>query len=308
MRILLTNDDGIRAPGILAMYEAITDHARKFGGPLDLPAAAQRGITLRSPRSTVFTVAPLTVQSATGHGLTFHTPLMVRPTEVELSGEGRMKGLSVDGRPADCVKLAIANLWPDTFGDGSLPDLCISGMNDGANVGINVLYSGTVAAALEAAFLGVPSIAVSMTRGTGKADYAVGAAWCRAGVEAVLRAGLPRPHECITINAPATDGTGPDVNGPTPPIRVCAMNTHGLVDKFEKRTSPLGETYYWAAGHGLDFKGTDDGSDVDCLRRGCITVTPLMYDLTRHDTLEAWRARIERAPSASSGSDAPRGA
>src|SRR5262245_3612069 len=288
MRILLTNDDGIRAPGLAAMYEALVDLGGRFGGPL-----AVRDEATRSPRSVVFPIAPLTVQSATSHGVTFHTPLMVDEETVELAGDARMVGLSVDGRPADCVKLAIANLWPERFGEGQRPDLLISGMNDGANVGVNVIYSGTVAAAIEAAFLGVPSIAVSMMRGRGRANYAVGAAWCRRAIEAVLAAGLPRPHECLSINVPATDGSGPPVDGPTPPVRVCPMNTHGLVDKYERRVSPSGDVYYWAAGHGLDFQGTDTGTDVELLLRGCIVVTPLKFDLTRHEGLDGWKQRVE---------------
>ncbi|MDX2130828.1 MAG: 5'/3'-nucleotidase SurE [Planctomycetota bacterium] len=289
MRILLTNDDGIRAPGIGAMYEALIDLHRRHGGMPRVPDEASR-----APRDVVHVIAPLTVQSATSHGVTYHTPLMVGEETVELAGSAKFEGLSVDGRPADCVKLAIANLWPERFGEGSRPDLVVSGMNDGANVGVNVIYSGTVAAAIEAAFLGVPSIACSMIRGRGKANYEVGAAWCRAAIDRILAGGLPRPHECLSVNVPATDGSGPAVDaGKVPPIRVCPMNTHGLVDKYERRVSPAGGAYYWAAGHGLDFMGTDAGSDVDELLRGCITVTPLKFDLTRGETLAAWRGRLE---------------
>jgi 5'-nucleotidase len=291
MRILLTNDDGIRAPGLAAMYEALVDVDGHFGGPL-----AVAGTASRSPRDVVFPIAPLTVQSATSHGVTFKTPLMVEQEAVELSGLGRMEGLSVDGRPADCVKLAIANLWPEKFGEGSRPDLVISGMNDGANVGVNTIYSGTVAAAIEAAFLGVPAIAVSMQRGRGRANYAVGAAWCRRAVEFVLRDGLPKPHECISINVPLTErffeGGKPVAAAevPTPAIRVCPMNIHGLVDRYEKRQSPYGQVYYWAAGHGLDFRAADAGSDVDVVLKGEIAVTPLKFDLTEHGALKKWRA------------------
>ncbi|CAG0961772.1 partial 5'-nucleotidase SurE, partial [Anaerolineae bacterium] len=139
MRILLTNDDGIRAPGIAAMYSALIDPV--FGPPL----------------GEVFCVAPLEVQSATSHGVTFNSPLMTRTESIDI-GTPVVKGIAVDGRPADCVKLALSCLWPERFGEGSRPDLVISGMNAGANCGINVIYSGTVAAAIEAAFLGVPSI------------------------------------------------------------------------------------------------------------------------------------------------------
>ncbi len=134
MRILLTNDDGIDSPGIAALYDAL------------------HGL------GEIFPVAPLTVQSATGHGITFNEPLMVEDVVVN----ERMKGIAVDGRPADCVKLALRTIWPDRFGADAAPDLTISGMNIGANVGINILYSGTVAAAMESAFLGVPAIAVSL--------------------------------------------------------------------------------------------------------------------------------------------------
>jgi 5'-nucleotidase len=107
MKILLTNDDGIRAPGIIALHDALTSAAAPFAKPLG---------------SVIFPVAPLTAQSATGHGLTVHTPLMVSEETVN----ERMQGIAVDGRPADCVKLAVANLWPDRFGPASRPDLVIS--------------------------------------------------------------------------------------------------------------------------------------------------------------------------------------
>ena len=139
MLILLTNDDGINAPGIVAMYRELV----KLG--------------------EVHVVAPETVQSATGHGITITTPLLTSQVTVE----NAFTGIAVDGRPADCVKLAVAQLLPRQ------PDLVVSGMNAGANVGINVIYSGTVAAAIEAAFLGLPAIAVSLyLRSDVPTDYA----------------------------------------------------------------------------------------------------------------------------------------
>src|ERR1700710_36064 len=141
MLILLTNDDGIRAPGIIAMYRELL----KLG--------------------EVAVVAPETVQSATGHGITITTPLLTNRVTVE----NAFTGIAVDGRPADCVKLAINQLLPRR------PDLVVSGLNAGANVGINVLYSGTVAAALEAGFLGVPAIALSLLTDRAVPDYALAA-------------------------------------------------------------------------------------------------------------------------------------
>lgn len=264
MRILLTNDDGIHAPGIGAMHRALLGD---------------------DPLGEVYTVAPLTVQSATSHGVTFHQPLMSRPTRLN-----DQEAMAVDGRPADCTKLALTNLWPERYGEGSRPDLVISGMNAGANCGINVLYSGTVAAALEAAFLGVPSIAVSLHLDGSGADYDRGARAARVVIDRLLAGGLPARHEALSINIPATEHLPDD-----PELIVCPMNTHALVDKYERRVSPSGDVYYWAAGHGLDFRGTDEGTDVHELFERKVTITPLAYDLTQHDRLGFWRERVNGA-------------
>jgi 5'-nucleotidase len=318
MRILLTNDDGIRAPGILALHQALTLGTATHPGPL------------RSRHHTsapaLLTVAPLTVQSATGHGITFHAPLMTRdevlPFAMDLPGQrDPVVGVAVDGRPADCVKVAISNIWPQRMGGsdsgganagGGKPDLLISGMNAGANCGLNVIYSGTVAAAIEGAFLGIPSIAVSLRLGRGRTRYDLAAARARYVLEKIMANGGPAPGEVLSINIPTTEDSHPPLpppsKSPSPPelagtarhdpragdphampaIVVCPMNVHGLVDKYEPRTAPSGETYYWAAGHGLDFHATEPLSDVDQLMQGRITVTPLTFDLTRHAALARW--------------------
>ncbi len=276
MRVLLTNDDGIRAPGIRALFESLIDIRNNHDGPI---------------AETVWPVAPLTVQSATSHGVTFHTPLMVTDERVTDS----MIGLAVDGRPADCVKLAITSLWPERFGDASRPDLVISGMNAGANVGINVIYSGTVAAAIEAAFLGVPSIAVSLHIGSGKPDFARAADWARRAIDRVILGGLPAPHACININIPVCESDGGQSGGrgaDMPEMVVCPMNAHGLVDAYEKRLSPGGDAYYWATGSGFEFRSADPGTDVPALFERKITVTPLAYDLTAYAQLDFWRDRL----------------
>ncbi|MCA9303476.1 MAG: 5'/3'-nucleotidase SurE [Phycisphaerales bacterium] len=260
MKILLTNDDGIAAPGIVAMHKALT----------------------ADPLGEVFAVAPLTVQSATSHGITFHTPLMV--TETTINGDGCF---AVDGRPADCTKLALTNIWGDKYGHGSRPDLVISGMNAGANCGINVLYSGTVAAAIEAAFLGVPAIAVSLHLDKGNPDFDAGARAARRTIDALLAGGLPEQHEIISINIPATEYLCESTE-----IVIAPMNTHALVDQYEKRTSPGGKHYYWSSAYGLDFRGTDDGTDVHELFERRITVTPLSFDLTNHKRMGFWKERI----------------
>lgn len=287
MRILLTNDDGIRAPGIQAMFDALVDADGFFGGPLG---------------EVVVPIAPLTVQSATSHGITFHSPLMTQEVQVN----HHMRGVAVDARPADCVKVAVSQLWPEKFGPGSRPDLLISGMNAGTNVGINVIYSGTVAAAIEGAFLGIPSIAVSLHLGKnerGHTNFKVAAQHARWAIERILsgiarerktslKNALPEAHACLSINIPITEGDKAELPGAYP-IRVCRMNVHGLNDKYERRVAPGGEVYYWAAGHGLDFHTTDEGSDVQLLWQRNITVTPLRYDLTKKSTLARWTERIE---------------
>ena len=297
MRILLTNDDGIRAPGILALHRALVGDHPDFDTPL----------------GEVFVVAPETVQSATSHGVTFHEPLMARPTTVG----GTIDGIAVDGRPADCMKLALSALWPEKFGIGSRPDIVISGMNAGANVGVNIIYSGTVAAAIEAAFLGVPAIAVSMHLGRGRPLFDVAAGHARRAIEAILQGGTLEPHECLNLNIPRTEELADVADGAIehggrassvrarleidepghdpramPPVRVCPMNTHGLVDRYERRESPSGTPYYWASGGGMDFHATDTGSDVSLLFSRHITITPLRYDMAKPEGLELWRGRL----------------
>ncbi len=277
MRVLLCNDDGIHASGIASLFDALIDHGGRFGKPF---------------ADLIVPVAPLTVQSATGHGITFRQPLITSEIEVN----ERMSGIAVDGRPADCVKIALAALWPERFGEGSRPDMVISGMNQGANVGINVIYSGTVAAALEAAFLGVPSIAVSLHLGRGKTRYDVAARHARSAIETLLgpdRAGwaaaLP-PHACLSINIPITES-----DGPTPPLAICPMNVHGLVDSYARNVNPAGEAYFWSSAGPLEFHATEPGSDVQEIMARHITVTPLKYDLSDHAAIARWRDRLARS-------------
>ncbi|TVQ55585.1 MAG: 5'/3'-nucleotidase SurE [Phycisphaerales bacterium] len=260
LRILLTNDDGIDAPGIEVLYDAL------------------HGL------GEIVPIAPRTVQSATSHGITFHEPLMVEDVVVN----ERMKGTAVEGRPADCVKLALRAIWQERFGEGSRPDITISGMNTGANVGINVIYSGTVAAAVESAFLGVPAIAVSLHIGElAKTRYAHAAAHARRAIDSVLEHRLDR-HSVININVPRTESD----DTPMPRMRVVAMNTAPGTDGYEKRHSPYGKLYYWASGNGMQFTHTAPESDVEALLEGCITITPLTYNLSDHPRLQTWHDRL----------------
>lgn len=260
MQILLTNDDGIHAPGIRALHGALAGLGE------------------------VTVVAPYTVQSATSHGVTFHKPLMVH----NIVMDDGSKGFAVDGRPADCVKIALTSIWQEIHGPGTQPDITISGMNSGANVGINVIYSGTVGAAVESAFLGVPSIAVSLQRGNLPGTHWKRAAEIgRAGINQVLKYPLD-PHAIINLNVPVIDSE----DAPVPPMKVVSMNTAAGLSQYEQRESPDGQSYYWATGDGMSFAHTMPDTDVEAIGENFMTITPLEFDLTDHARMQTWRERL----------------
>jgi len=251
MRILLTNDDGIRAPGLLALYRQLAKWA-----PTDV-------------------VAPETHQSATGHGITLSTPLLTQKITLPLGDGTTLTGTAVDGRPADCTKLALSHIVSPS------PDLVVSGINAGANIGINVLYSGTCAAAIEAAFLGKPAVAVSLHLGRGAAnDFDRASSLAVDVIRKLWATGLPRPGNVVSINVPILS-PGQAHAG----VRVVRQCTRPWIDTYEKRTSPkTGDDYYW--NNSLFSLGeTDADTDVAALRDGFITLTPLMFDLTDHPAL-----------------------
>ncbi len=251
MRILLTNDDGIEAPGLAALYEAIADLGE------------------------VHVVAPADVESATSHAVTFHRPIPV--------GERRMPGftgLAVGGRPADCVKLAITDLVPQPI------DLCISGMNAGANVGINVIYSGTVGAAMEAAFIGVPSIAVSLHVGDPKAiRWEAAAQHARQTIDRVLD-GPVQPHTVVNMNIPILDGGAEPVG-----VKAVPVCTSAMVMEYLKR--PNGDEHSYQVTSTMNFDRIHPDTDVDALFARYITLTPLHFDLTHRDHLNRWQSHLE---------------
>jgi 5'-nucleotidase len=251
MLILLTNDDGIHAPGLLAMYRELT----RLG--------------------EVHVVAPETVQSATGHGITLSAPLLTSQVRVS----DAFTGTAVGGRPADCVKLAVAKLLPRA------PDLVVSGINSGANVGINVIYSGTVAAAIEAAFLGLPSIAVSLyLRAEMPPDYGRTAMLSRQIIEQSLAAGL-HGGQCVTVNLP------PLRAGQMPTgVRVVRQCVRGWADTYDQRKDPRGRAYFWNSSV-FTLGETETDTDVAALRDGYVTVTPLQFDLTQYAMMREWKDR-----------------
>lgn len=249
MRILLTNDDGIHAPGLRALRREL----QKLG--------------------EVTVVAPAGEQSAVGHSVTLLTPLIIQEVFDE---EKKFLGWAVEGRPADCVKLALLELLPEP------PDLIVSGMNAGSNAGINVLYSGTVAAAIEGAFYRQTSIAVSLEYTKPKPlDFPKAATYARHVIEQIL-AHHPVQGSLININIPSLE------KGPVRGIRVVPQNISPYVERFDRRVDPRGRTYFWTSSV-LECPEPHPDSDVTALDESYITVTPLQFSLTDAMRLEAMR-------------------
>lgn len=247
MKILLVNDDGIHAPGLRALHDSL----KQLG--------------------EVVVVAPLVEQSGVGHRITYLHPIMVK----EVYEEGEFFGWAVDGSPADCVKLGVLE-----FCQGE-PDLIVSGINSGANVGINVLYSGTVAAAIEGAFFGITSIAISLSLLT-PADYPATAARSLNLVQQLLDL-KPKKGSLWNINFPRTTPEGPEG------VKWTAMAAMRHTDSIEKRTDPRGRPYYWSGLEPLQLQTMQAGTDVAELANNFVSVTPLHFDLTEASVLNDFR-------------------
>lgn len=251
MRILLSNDDGIQAPGLNTL-------AKVLG---------------QSGKHDVYVCAPDRQRSATGHSLTLHKPLRVQP--VDLGSE--VKGAwATTGTPADCVKIAISELM------GTAPDVVISGINSGPNLGTDVLYSGTVAAAMEGAFSELPSIAVSAYKGE-QAVFTTGAEFILHFLESY--SDLPKTKRgLININIPVMAVKG---------VKICKLGVRKYHDTFERRSDPMGRDYYWLSGHAIeDGEATD--SDVFAVASGYISVTPILFNMTDGELLKT----LEKSPIA----------
>lgn len=245
MRILLTNDDGIEAAGLHALFGALRDLGE------------------------VCVVAPAKVQSATSHAITLHRGVVVEPFAC-----GLFTGHAVHGRPADCVKLAVAELLPGPA------DLVLSGVNHGANVGVNVHYSGTVGAAREAAFQGLPAIALSLHIGDWSHDHwARAAGHARRAIDAALACGIPA-QTLVNINLPILDD-GKEPKG----MRAVPLNVAAMRDRFETSTDAEGRICYRAQ-DSMAFTDRGTGTDVDTLFAGYTTLTPLHFEQTDHAALK----------------------
>lgn len=249
MRILLTNDDGVYAPGLQALRKELV----KLGD--------------------VTVVAPVGEQSAVGHSITLLTPLLIQEVVDE---NQKPMGYAVEGRPADCVKLALLELLKEP------PDVVISGLNAGSNAGINVLYSGTVAAAIEGAFFRHTSIAVSLEYTKPKPlDFPRAAIYARQVIEQILSRS-PEAGSLFNVNIPSLE------KGPIKGVRVVPQNVAQYRERYDRRIDPRGRVYFWS---GPDFSCPDPHPDTDvtALAEGYITLTPLQFNLTHHQHLATMR-------------------
>jgi 5'-nucleotidase len=254
--ILLTNDDGVYAPGLRALRTEL----KKLG--------------------EVTVVAPAGEQSAVGHSITLLTPLLVQEVVDE---EQLPMGWAVEGRPADCVKLALMELLPHR------PDVVVSGLNAGSNAGINVLYSGTVAAAIEGAFFHCTSFAVSLEYTKPKPlDFPRGAALAARVIAQILEQ-KPAQGSLFNINIPSLD------KGPIRGVRVVPQNVAPYVETYDRRIDPRGRVYFWNC---PDFHCPEPHPDTDvtAMAESWITVTPLQFNLTHEVLLErmkSWKMRLD---------------
>ncbi len=245
MKVLISNDDGIFSPGIKSLARAMSKLAE------------------------VYVVAPDVEQSAVGHGITVRRPLRFKHTAA--AGLEPIPAYRVDGTPADCVVLGVHLL--------GRPDLLVSGINIGVNMGLDLTHSGTVAAAIEGTSLGIPSIAFSLDVGSRDVlDFEPGALEAVRIADWVRQNGLP-PKVFLNVNFPAGKPRG---------IRITELSTHHYEDSVLKREDPNGTPYYWIAGKPTGDE--DEGTDLWAVRRGYTSITPISLDLAAHEFMPQLRA------------------
>lgn len=242
--ILITNDDGFTAKGIHALVDAAADLGE------------------------LFIIAPERPQSGMGHAITIHDPLRWKRTD----SFGDHTAYHCDGTPVDCVKTGIYGLMDRR------PDLVLSGINHGANYSINVLYSGTMSAAVEGALEGVPSIGFSLLDYDQNADFTASQEVVRKVVREALKEGIPDSC-CLNVNIPK--GPPSDLNG----IKICRQGKGHWQDEFEERNDPMGRPYFWLKGA---FESREDKEDTDiwALKNNFVSVVPVKFDMTAHEHLK----------------------
>ena len=248
--ILVTNDDGINAPGIRTLIE------------------------IMNTIGDVVVVAPDSPQSGMGHAITLDSTLYAEEVNIN---HGSHKEYSCSGTPADCVKLAIRELLP------RIPDLCVSGINHGSNSSINVIYSGTMSAAIEAGIEGIPAIGFSLLDYSWNANFKSSKKFVKTITKNVLNEGLP---DGIILNVNIPNTTEKKIKG----IKICRQAKANWVEEFDKRKTPQGRDYYWLTGK---FVNLDGGEDTDewALDNNYVSIVPIQFDLTAHHfikNLNSW--------------------
>lgn len=243
--ILVTNDDGITAPGLRTLIEVM----KTIG--------------------EVVVVAPDSPQSAMGHAITVNSTLYVEQVQIDENGPAEY---SCSGTPADCVKLAVKQVLRRR------PDLCVSGINHGSNSSINIIYSGTMSAALEAGIEGIPAIGFSLCDYKWSANFEACKGFVKTITESVLKHGLPTG---VVLNVNIPNLPKDEIKG----IKICRQAKANWEEEFDKRTNPNGRDYYWLAGK---FVNLDQGEDTDewALEHGYVSVVPVQFDLTAHHCIE----------------------
>lgn len=248
MNILIANDDGIAASGIRVLTEEL------------------------SKKHNVYVVAPDRERSAAAHSLTLHTPLRVE--ELYSDKNGAIRAWATTGTPGDCVKIAVKAL----LSKEEQPDIVISGINHGPNLGADILYSGTVSCAMEGAMLGIPSIAVSLAAMSAEYDdFKFPANFINSLLDKLQNFKFP-PKSILNVNIPKLDPSY--ITG----IAITELGRKMFTDEYEKRIDPRGQTYYWLAGQ-LNTEPAGANTDLAAIQNNMISITPVTYEMTRTETI-----------------------
>lgn len=249
MNILISNDDGIAANGIRVLTEELSKH------------------------HNVYVIAPDRERSAAGHSLTLHTPLRVE--ELDNGKNGATRTWVTTGTPGDCVKIGINAI----LSEEEQPDIVISGINHGPNLGADILYSGTVSCAMEGAMLGVPSIAVSLaSMSADYEDFKFSAKFVASLLNKLKEFKFP-PKSILNVNIPKLDAD--DIVG----VAITELGRKMFTDAYEKRVDPRGKVYYWLAGE-LINEPDDAPTDIAAVRNNKISITPVTYEMTKTETID----------------------
>jgi 5'-nucleotidase len=243
--ILVTNDDGVTAPGINALIEVM----KTLGD--------------------VIVVAPDKPQSGMGHAITINSTLRIQ----KLNIHGVLDEYSCTGTPVDCVKIAVNKILHRK------PDLCVSGINHGSNMSINVIYSGTMSAAVEGAIESIPSIGFSLCDDSIDADFTTSKKVVEVIARKVLKNGLPK-DVCLNVNIPKSKDS--ELKG----IRICRQARANWIEELDERKDPGGKTYFWLTGKFENYDAGQEDTDVWALENNYVSVVPVQFDMTAHTAIQ----------------------